>query len=52
MDVYFLLTYLHSYDLDKMERGTLGCKDIKFTEARNSIVYGGDYHIYLYLIFF
>lgn len=52
MDMYFLLRYLHSYDLDKMERGPLGCKDIKFKEAINSIVYGGDYHIHLYSIFF
>jgi hypothetical protein len=52
MDVYFLLRYLHSYDVNKMNRGHKGCKDIKYTQAINSIVYSGSVHTKFYTQFF
>ena len=49
MDVYFLLRWFHNYDIDKMDRGPVGCQDER---ATNSIVCGGDAHIEIYTNFF
>lgn len=52
MDVYFLLRYLHTYNIEKMDRGQSFCRDLKYVEHLNSIVYGGDFHVKIYALFF
>lgn len=52
MDIYFLLRWFHTYDLNKMNYGREGCKNPKYVNAVNSIVYGGSSHIHFYCTFF
>ena len=48
MDVYFLSRLFIIFDDKKLNRGPLGCRDEKYIEIKNAIVYGGGLHIDVY----
>jgi hypothetical protein len=52
MDVYVLCRLFIRFDPNKMNRGPLGCRNLKYQEAKNVIIYGGVAHIDLYASFF
>ena len=51
MDVYFLSRLFIIFDDKKLNRGPLGCRDLKYMEIKNTIVYGGGSHIKIYVEF-
>ena len=51
MDLYFLLRLFIIFDEKKMNRGPVYCRDLKYKEIKNAIVYAGAYHIDIYLLF-
>ena len=51
-DVYFLTRLFMKFEKSKMERGPVGCREEKWEEMRNIIVYAGNAHIRTYVSFF
>jgi hypothetical protein len=44
MDIYLLSRLFIIFDKKKMNRGPIGCRDQKYREIKNAIVYIGDMH--------
>ena len=50
-DLYFLLRLFINFDEEKMQKGPVGCRDVKYGEIKNAIFYGGRHHTRIYVEF-
>ncbi len=48
MDVYFIARLFSKFDLAKMERSPVGCRNHRYGEIKNAVIYAGAGHIDIY----